>query len=288
MTARSLCFATLVAGTLAAFWTPLTTLLTFSFRHEHYSHIVLIPLISAAVVGLERKRIFAHVQTGWPVGFALLGTGLLVYGVGRLLSGSMSVNDQLSVTIFGVVLVVGGAFVLCYGHHAGRAALFPLLFLVLAAPIPDFLLQRTIAWLQAGSAEVSHVLFQLVGVPVHRNGFTFALPGVTVEVAEECSGIRSSLVLAITSLLIGHLTLRSGWAKAALIVATIPLLIVKNGIRIVTLAVLSIYFDPRFLHGDLHQRGGIVFFALALVLLALFLRVLQRSERRLRTTPVES
>src|SRR5207245_1945207 len=145
-------------------------------------------------------------------------------------------------------------------------------------PIPDFLLNRVIFWLQTGSAEVSYAVFELLGVPIFRTGFVFALPGVTIEVAKECSGIRSSLALLITSLLAGHLFLRSAWRKAALTLATLPLLIVKNGIRIVTLTLLSIYVDPSFLTGRLHHEGGIVFFILALVILAPVLRLLQMSE----------
>jgi exosortase len=171
------------------------------------------------------------------------------------------------------------AFILCYGLRAFRAGLFPLLLLLAMVPIPDVVLEHMIEWLQTGSAEVSYVIFDLVGIPVFRTGFTLALPGLTIEVAKECSGIRSSLAMLLISLLIGHLALRRAWTKAVLVLATVPLLIVKNGIRIVTLSVLSIYVDPRFLSGDLHQRGGVVFFALALLLLVPVLKVLQHSER---------
>jgi exosortase len=277
---RNVLFGLLVTAVLAIFSTPLTTLLQFSFRQEHYSHIVLIPLVSAALVILDRRQIFSHLQKNWLPGFATLTAGLLLAAFGHRPPGAMSVNDQLSVTMFGVVLAIIGGFVLCYGLRAVRAALFPLSFLFLAAPIPDAFLRLAIAWLRAGSAEVSYVLFELAGVPALRSGFTFSLPGVTVEVAEECSGIRSSLALLITSLLIGHLMLRSVWAKGALVLATLPLLVIKNGIRIVTLSVLAVYVDPRFLSGNLHQRGGIVFFVISLAFLALFLRWLQKSEQR--------
>ena len=61
--------------------------------------------------------------------------------------------------------------------------------------------------------------------------------------------------------------------------ATLPLLVVKNGIRIVSLSLLSIYVDPTFLTGRLHQEGGVVFFLLALVMMAPVLLFLQRSEQ---------
>jgi exosortase len=276
---RSVGFALLVGLTLATFSTSLATLFRFSFQAEHYSHIVLIPLVSAVLIGLERRDIFARVETHRAVGASLLGAGALIAVVGQRLSESISLNDRLSVVGVGVVTSIVGAFALCYGVRALRASLFPILFLYLMAPIPDLLLSRVILWLQIGSAEVTHTLFELAGTPVLRTGLVFALPGVTIEVAQECSGIRSSLALLITSLLAGHFVLRSPWAKAALVLATVPLLVVKNGVRIVTLSLLSIHVDPGYLSGNLHQRGGIVFFALALALLMPILVLLQKSER---------
>src|SRR2546422_11520474 len=56
---RSVCFALLVGLTAAAFWTPLSALIRFSFQQEQYSHIILIPLVSVSLLFLARKRIFS-------------------------------------------------------------------------------------------------------------------------------------------------------------------------------------------------------------------------------------
>ena len=281
-TARTAGFALLAALTLVAFWAPLSTLIRFSFQHEHYSHIILVPLVSASLFLLERGRIFLHVEARWGAGLGLVFAGALLYWFGQRHLASSSENDQLAIAIFSVVVIWVGGFVLCYGLRAFRSGLFPLLFLFLMVPIPDFFLNRAIFWLQTGSAEVSYAVFQLVGVPVLRDGFFFSLPGLTIEVSQECSGIRSSLALMITSLLAGHLFLRSAWTKAVLTLATLPLLIVKNGIRIVTLSLLSVYVDPSFLTGRLHHQGGILFFLLALAVLALVLSLLKTSERTVK------
>jgi exosortase len=265
--------------TLVAAWAPLATLVRFSLRHEHYSHIVLIPLVSLALLVLDRRRVLARVETGWRAGGAPVLAGAVLHALGRWWVPGLSENDALAVTVSGVVMAWLGAFVTCYGLAAFRGGLFPLLFLFLVVPIPDAVLNRVIVWLQTQSAEVTAVLFDALGVPVFRSGFTFLLPGVSIEVARECSGIRSSLAMLITSLLAGHLALRTPWAKGALCLATVPLLVVKNGIRIVTLTLLTIYVDPRFLTGSLHQQGGIVFFALALLLLAPVLGLLRYAER---------
>jgi hypothetical protein len=42
---------------------------------------------------------------------------------------------------------------------------------------------------------------------------------------------------------------------------------------------LSIYVNPGFLTGNLHRRGGIVFFMIALVPMAVLLILLERGER---------
>ena len=278
MVTRTGGFAAFVVLTVVIFWAPLSTLIRFSFQEEHYSHIVLVPAVSGFLLLYGRRRIFAQVETSWKAAVGLLAAGALFRWCGLAYAGSPSENDRLFIMTFSLVLMWIGAFVFCYGLRALRAGLFPVLFLVLMVPLPDLLLNAVIFSLQTGSAEVSYALFQLIGVPVFRTGFEFALPGVTIEVAKECSGIRSSLALLFTSLLAGHLLLRSAVRKTALALMTVPLLIVKNGVRIVTLSALAIYADPSFLTGKLHREGGFVFFLLALAMLAPALWLLQRAE----------
>jgi exosortase len=146
-------------------------------------------------------------------------------------------------------------------------------------PPPTQVIEWVIHQLQEGSTDVSYALFNLFGVPVLRHGFILALPSVTIEVAEECSGIRSSIALLITCLLAAHMYLRSYWRTAFFMLLVVPLVVIKNGIRIVTLTMLSIYVDPSFLTGRLHHEGGVVFFVIALLLMFPVLLALEKSER---------
>ena len=53
----------------------------------------------------------------------------------------------------------------------------------------------------------------------------------------------------------------------------------KNSIRIVTLTLLGAYVDKTFIgYSILHKKGGILFFILALLLLAPFLSLLRKGE----------
>src|SRR5581483_3178140 len=141
-----------------------------------------------------------------------------------------------------------------------RRALFPLLFLYLLAPIPEPIMTRIVVGLQHASADTADVLYSLAGVPVVRHGQFFILANQQIEVARECSGIRSSIALFITGLVFGHLLLHKGWSKVLLVAAILPLGIFKNGLRIFSLSTLATYVDPRFLSGPLHHNGGIIFF----------------------------
>jgi exosortase/archaeosortase family protein len=83
------------------------------------------------------------------------------------------------------------------------------------------------------------------------------------------------------------LLLRSGWDKLFFVVSMIPILVIKNGVRIVTLYLLAAYVNPAFLHGWVHTTGGIVFYLLGLILLIPVPVLLRRWEdRRLAQLPL--
>ncbi len=192
---------------------------------------------------------------------------------------TLNSSDRLSVAVFAILLVWMAGFVLCYGTQAFRAALFPWLFLLLMIPIPTFVLDNIVLALQKGSAVMTYALFKLLGVPVFWQHFRFLLPGVQIEIAEECSGIRSSLALFITSILAGYVFLQSNWNKTLFSLFTVPVVIFKNAVRIVTISSLGVYVDPGFLHGRLHRYGGIPFSLVSLAILVPFLLLLQKGER---------
>jgi exosortase len=227
---------------------------------------------------MTRERILSASENRLLLGVPLLLVGIaLVIIMGRV-SVLTSRDVAFSLTILGVALVLTAEFVLCFGRRALWVAIFPLLFLFLIIPIPPDVMDKTVLGLQKGSADMSYALFKLIGVPVFRDGFRFSLPGVDIEVAAECSGIRSSLSLTLSSLLVGHLTLKSGWSQMAFTLLTIPVVIFKNAVRIVTISWLGVYVDPGFLHGNLHKYGGLPFSLLAILILFLVLISLRKVE----------
>jgi exosortase len=280
---RNALFSFLAIVSLVVFWAPLTTLLDYSQRIQHqynkYSHTLLIPLITIALVFFERRRIFRSVQYSFRIGVILLLLGLTVKACAERAANQLGEGNSLSLNILGLVILWSAAFILCYGTRAYRAGTFPLLLLLLAVPLPNFLLDPPMWAVRYGSTEVCSLIFKLAGVPFVHNGFEFVLPTITIEVVEECAGIHATLALFIASLLAGHLFLPSLWKKVLLILFVFPIVSITNGVRIAALTLLTVYVDPRFMHGSLHRQGGIVFFLLALLCLFAGLRLLQWGQR---------
>jgi exosortase len=178
------------------------------------------------------------------------------------------------------VLLLLGSFLGFFGIKAFREALFPLGFLFLVTPIPEALLSEIVSFLQWGSAEAAEGLFRLTGLPVLREGYTFHLPKLSVEVAPQCSGIRSSISLFVVSILVGRFWLRTTGGRILLILTVVPITLFKNGVRIVTLALLGAYVDQRILDSDLHRSGGIPIFGLAMIMLFSVAWILRRMEKK--------
>jgi exosortase len=285
--ARHACFIAFVAMSSIAFYKTLHGLLQYSLREDSASHVVLIPLIVFFLLYSERGRIFAVTRTQVFAGIVVIACGLAVYWLASLDSSRQFGDFFASLQILSIPILWAGGFLLCYGFAAMRAAAFPLLFLLLMVPVPSVMLDRVIYWLQAGSTELTYLIFQLVGTPVVRNGFLLSVPGVTIEVAKECSSIRSSIALLITCLLAAHLYLRTTWKMLLFVVLGLAVSVLKNGIRIATLTLLSLYVDPGFLTGKLHHQGGFVFFLLTLGILFPVLLWLQKSEGMTASLPAQ-
>jgi exosortase C (VPDSG-CTERM-specific) len=182
-------------------------------------------------------------------------------------------------------VAAGGAFF--FGGAGMRELAFPFGFLIFLVPLPDGI----VYWLEMGSmlasADTAFLLFNLTGTPILRDGTVFQLPGIVIAVAPECSGIRSSLVLFITSLLVAHLFLKSSWRRIVLVALVIPLGIVRNGFRVLVIGLLCVHYGPNMIDSVIHRRGGPFFFALSLIPLFLLLWWLRKGERS-STSPARS
>jgi len=280
---RTSLFTLSVLFVTAMMASPLSSLMNYALNREntHASQIVLIPFISAALIYMNRKNIFRSVHYSVAPAAVLLIPGLLFLVAGKTVGAGLEENDHLALMAASVVFLWLSCFLLFYGTTAFRTAIFPLLFLAFFIPIPSAVLNTTITILQRGSAEMAYVILKLSGTPVLReSAYVIRMPDLLIQVAPECSGIRSGISLLMSGLLAGHLFLRSTWRRVVLVIAAIPVLLFKNALRIATLSFLAVHVDHRILTSQLHREGGIPFFVLGLLLLYPVLVILIKSENK--------
>ncbi len=271
-------FLVLLATAVVGFWNPLNDLYALTQQQDHYSHMVLIPWLSLYAFYIDRAAILSSRQWSPWLGVCVMAAGAVAAWQAE---AAASGPDVLSAQMLGFVVMCWGMFLLCYGLSAARVFSFGLLFLLCVVPLPAAMLNAVIVFLQRSSADVTDVVFTALGVPYYRDGFIFGLPNLTIHIAEECSGIRSTLSLVITSLVAGHFFLRSLWGKAGLVAVVIPLAIVKNAFRIVGLSLLANYVDPSFITDSaLHRYGGIPLFVVSLGILLSLAWLVRSVEKR--------
>ena len=277
-----MCFA---IGLVTAFARPLLALITYAAGSELYSYILLVPFVSAYLLYNRRQQLPKNYATDVPLTLVLLvvGAGLLAFthsldSAGRAFPGNSRL--VLLTLSFLCCLAAGGFFFL--GRAWMRAAAFPLVYLIFMVPMPDAMADALETASKYASAEVANLLFHLSGTPFLRAGLLFQLPNITIEVAQECSGIRSSFVLFITSILAANLFLKTSWRRFALVAFVVPLAILRNGFRILVIGLLCVNVGPQMIHSLIHRRGGPVFFALSLIPFFLVLWLLRKGEIQTR------
>lgn len=276
-------FAIFALVLCALFFKPLLDLMRFSLHSDLHSHAVLIPFISGYLVWLRRKGTLPAPSASPALAVIPLVVGLLALRAllfGDLPAASLRPNDYLALASFSFLCLLGSGALLLLGAKLLRALAFPAAFLIFITPLPTGLENALEMFFQYTSAEAAALLFAVSGSTVFREGLVFQLPGITIQVAQECSGIRSSLVLFITSLLAGYLFFKSPWRRAVLTGFVIPLAILRNGFRIFTIAQLCVHVSPEMINSPIHHRGGPIFFALSLIPFFLLLLWLRRGEHR--------
>ena len=195
ITRRTLAFLLFNALLIAVFFPVLNSWLDLALRQRNYSHILLIPLVSGWLFFSKREEIFSNIYTSAGSATVLLAIGSLLLWFGLRAGPQFQQNDHIALIVFSILLIWAGGFVLFFGNQAFRKAVFPLGFLLFMIPLPKLVEDKVMVALQTASAEVSYFFFKFTGVPTFREGFFFTLPGLTIEVVKECSGIRSNLVL---------------------------------------------------------------------------------------------
>jgi exosortase C (VPDSG-CTERM-specific) len=280
---RKIVAVTCAALLLIAFAPVLRDLTVHALGSDLHSHVVLIPFISAYLIYIQRARLPKRVAPTPALGMVAAVVGLISLAVALLTNTKVepwSRNDHLAGMTFAFLCFVLAWLFFFVGRRWVASTMFPVAFLIFMVPLPDAAVSTLEMASMYASAEAADWFFSLSGTPFFREGLTFLLPNIALRVAEECSGIRSSWVLFITSLLASYLFLQSPWRRVFIVFLVIPLGILRNGFRILVIGLLCVHIGPEMIHSLIHRRGGPLFFVLSLAPLFALLWWLRARERK--------
>lgn len=254
--------AVLVVGA-AALLVYLPTLVALARQwatDANYSHGFVIVPFAVYFGWRQRRRLAAAPRHPNALGLVIVVGSLLIFLAGLL-------GAELFLTRVSMIGVLAGAIVFLWGWRHLRVLAFPVLFLLLMIPLPALVFNRVAFPLQLLASRAGESALTLAGIPVLREGNVLVLPSTTLEVAQACSGIRSLISLLAMSLILGKLYEPRRWARAVLVVLTIPVAIVANAARVAGTGFAAQWIGPQAAQGFFHEFSGWVVFVLTLGLL---------------------
>ena len=237
------------------------------WHDPNFSHGFFVPAFSLFVLWQDRRNLATLPRSPSSWGLLIVAFALFVLVVGVL-------GAELFLSRISLLLLMAGLVVFFMGWHFFRIVLFPLAFLILMIPIPAIIFNQITFPLQLLASKVAALVLPLAGVPVLREGNIINLPAMPLEVAEACSGIRSLMSLATLSIIYGYLAEPRIGIRVILAIASMPIAVAANSLRIVGTGLLVQYWDPDKAEGFFHTFSGWLIFVVSLLMLFLLHRML--------------
>lgn len=249
-------WALAVAVILLSLGDTVASMVATWWNSASYNHCFLIPIISVYLVW-ERRTLFDHVvpESSWWGVVGVAGAALL-WTMGRI-GGAMVVEQ------FALVFMIQASVLAFFGWRAFRALILPVAFLLFAVPFGEFLVKP----LQDFTAVfVVHAL-RLIDIPVFMDGVFLSTPSGDFHVAEACSGVRFLIATVPLGVLFADLAFKSWYRRAMVVLLSILVPIIANGIRAFGIVYIAYLTDNEYATGVDHLVYGWIFFTIVIFLL---------------------
>ncbi|HLZ50672.1 MAG TPA: exosortase/archaeosortase family protein [Candidatus Acidoferrum sp.] len=233
----------------------------------NYGHGFFVPLFVAYVLWRERDRWRA--QPFRPDNF---GVAIMLFAIGLRILGALGAD--LFMARLSLVIMISGMVLFLAGRQVLRSIAFPIGCLLFMIPLPAIVYYQLTLPLQLWASRLGASGLVVLGIHTVREGNILYLPNCTLNVVEACSGIRSLLSLLAVAVAYGYFAERSTWKRSVLAIASVPVAIATNGLRLVATGTLSYFFGPSVDSGAVHLALGLGFFALAFVSILLIHKLL--------------
>lgn len=234
---------------------------------DNYSHGFLIAPIAAYFAWERRARLASAA-----IRPSILGLPVVIGSVLTLIAGVL--GAELFLTRLSMLGIIAGSVLFLLGWQHLRILTLPIAFLGLMIPIPAILFNQIAFPLQLLASRFGETTLWLLGIPVLREGNVITLATTQLEVAEACSGIRSLISLLTLSIVYGYFVYPGVVGRTIIALATVPVAILANGLRVAGTGVAAHYYGAAAADGFFHTFSGWIVFAAAFAMLFVVHRVM--------------
>lgn len=261
-----------VALFIVAYFPALQILVEKWANSDDYTHAFFTIPIIIYMIWLRRDSLQDYSGKGFP-GLLLVIGSLMLY----LISLQLQVPTIIAIA---TVLTIISAFIYLSGLQIIINLAIPFTLLAMLIPIPNQVYSLITFPLQLKVTQISHLLFQLLQLPVFREGNMIFLPDKSFQVVEACSGLRSLITLSTLSLIMGYFFLQKKRCKLILVLLSLPVAFFVNIIRVSAMVLAQHYFGLDLTEGTAHTAMGLVIFCLALIILFTLQRIMELWETK--------
>ncbi len=238
-----------------------------------YSHCLLIPVISGFLIFRERALLTRMPFEGSWLGIAVLLAGAGLWGIAELSTIWVLEQYAFLVVLYGLTLAL-------VGPRVFRRLWMAMLILLFTIPLPIFFWNSLSLHLELLSSALGVDVIRLFDIPVYLDGNVIDLGVYQLQVAEACSGLRYLFPLMTLAFIVAYFFRAPLWQRAALFLASVPVAILMNSLRIGLIGVSVAYWGRKMAEGVLHYFEGWVVFMISTGLLLVLAAVLVRLGRQ--------
>jgi len=263
---KGMLWPALLAGSVLAAYVPtILGLIDGPWQTEQEGHGPLIIAASLWLVWQSRERLKSTEISAAPVaGWSALLIGLALMFLART-------QGILTVEMASIIPVFAGCVLISAGWPMLRVLAFPIAFLFFAVPMPDWLIDAATVPLKVFISNIVTRVLYATGYPVAQNGVMIMIGSYQLLVKDACSGMNSIFALSAIGVFYAYAFRWEEKIRSLLLLAAIvPITIVANFIRVMTLVLMAYYGGPDLIEGIVHDLTGIGLFVVAVILLFLF------------------
>ncbi|GAN31937.1 MAG: exosortase [Candidatus Brocadia sp.] len=242
----------------ASLYTPLFFVLyRHGWKSSDYTHAYFIIPVFFWLVWRKRALLRESIQKSTP-GNNFFGLSILLLGIFLFTFGWR--QDYRFLTALSLLPVLYGLVSYLYGLKVTKILSFPILYLILLAPIPTGIIDSVTLPMRYGLSVATETILKLFHYPITREGLLLTIGKTDLFMGQPCSGFRSIVTMFSLALIYAYINKGSISKKGVLVSSIIPLALVGNLIRIITLCLITYYFGEEAGQGFFHSMSGVVIF----------------------------